>query len=94
MHECNAAQATNEIGQWLNEEGMGATRPGIPLRGCARRTGFEVLNRTRPKKKGTVTLIQLIEVTVPFFVSGGEASRPQTMLRQPDLAAADTHHCI
>ena len=28
---------------------MGARRPGMPQRGCARRTGFEVLNHTRPE---------------------------------------------
>lgn len=30
---------------------MGASRPGMPLRGCARRTGLEVRNHTRREKQ-------------------------------------------
>ena len=30
---------------------MGAARPGMPLRGCARRTGFESPYLTRPNEK-------------------------------------------
>jgi hypothetical protein len=30
---------------------MVASRPGMRLRRCARRTGFEILNHTRPENK-------------------------------------------
>ena len=44
---------------------MGASRPGMPLSGCARRTGFEVLNRTPPEIENGAT-------RAPFLISGGE----------------------
>jgi hypothetical protein len=53
---------------------MRAARPGMWPRRGARRTGFAVLNRTRPEIKNGA-------LVAPFLISGGMPSLLQSMLR-------------
>jgi hypothetical protein len=52
---------------------MGASRPGMLLRGCASRTGFEVLNPTRLEITNGAT-------RASFLFTGGGAGRLLKML--------------
>ena len=48
---CAAPKAASPL---RSSGGMGAARPGLPLRGCARRTGFEILDPLGENAKGPV----------------------------------------